>query len=239
MQTLGPDYAAGGESGGVECGLLVGVLAVAQVGGAVVSEGEFGPGGVAGVGGEVAGDGGVVEGDVLERLAGEFAPLVHAEGVGRETIVSDTLGYPAVIGGVNYDQDEREVLGGGADHGRTADVNVLKSVLEGDVVRADGLDEGVEIAGNYVYGLDAVRVELGAVGVEVAAGEDAAVYDGMEGLDATVEHLGRAGEVGDLCHGESGVGDVTRRAACGDKFASGVGERAGEVGDSCLVVNAE
>ena len=82
-------------------------------------------------------------------------------------------------------------------------------------------------------------VEFGAVGVEVAASEDAAVYDGVEGFDAAVEHLRGTSEVGDLGDGESGVGDVASSASGGDKFASGVGEGAGEVGDSCLVVNAE
>ena len=81
--------------------------------------------------------------------------------------------------------------------------------------------------------------KLGAVGVEVAAGEDAAVYDGMEGLDPAIKHLGGAGEVGDLGDGESGVGDVTRGAASADQLAASVGEGAGEVGDTCLIINAE
>ena len=186
VKPLGADYPAGGEGRCVECGLLMWVLAVAQVGGAVVSEGEFGPGGISGVGGEVAGDGGVVEGDVLECLAREFAPLVHGEGVGVGAAVGDALGYPAVVGGINDDEYEREVLGGRADHGGAAYVYVFECVLEGDAVRADGLNEGVEVACHYVYGLNAMLVEFGAVGIEVAAGEDAAVYDGMESLDAAV-----------------------------------------------------
>ena len=72
VQPLGSDYPASRKGGRIECGLLVWILAVTEVGCAIVSEGEFRPGGVAGVGGEVAGDGGVVEGDVLECLAGEF-----------------------------------------------------------------------------------------------------------------------------------------------------------------------
>ncbi len=106
-------------------------------------------------------------------------------------------------------------------------------------VGADGLDEGVEVASHDVYGLDVVHIEFGAVGIEVAAREDASVYDGMQGLDPSVEHLRGAGEVGDLGNGESGAGEVSRGAAGGDEFASGVGKGAGEVGDSCLVVNAE
>ena len=54
VQTLGADYAASRKRGGVEGGALVGVLAVAEVGGAVVSEGEFGPGCIMRIACEVA-----------------------------------------------------------------------------------------------------------------------------------------------------------------------------------------
>ena len=138
---------------------------------------------------------------VLECLAREFAALVHAEGVGVEAAVGYALGYPAVIGRVNDYEDGGEVLGGGANHGGAADVYVFEGVLEGRAVGADDLDEGVEVGGHDVYGLDTARVEFGAVGVEVAAREDAAVYDGVEGLDPAVEHLREAGEVGDLGDG--------------------------------------
>ena len=62
---------------------------------------------------------------------------------------------------------------------------------------------------------------------------------GVKGLYPAVEHLRGAGEIGDLGDGQSGVADVAGRAAGADEFAARVGERAGEVNESCLVVEAE
>ena len=61
----------------------------------------------------------------------------------------------------------------------------------------------------------------------------------MQGLDAAVEHLGEAGDVGDVAHGDAGFAKQARGAAGGDEFDAHAGEGAGEFDDAGLVGDAE
>ena len=103
----------------------------------------------------------------------------------------------------------------------------------------DGLDEGVEVDDDEVDRRDALSLQLRHVLRQVAAGEDAAVDDGMERLDAAVEDLGEAGELGDGLDGDAGVGEGLVGAAGGVELDAEGGEAAGEVGEACLVVDAD
>ena len=131
------------------------------------------------------------------------------------------------------------VLGGGAQEGGAADVDVLEGVLEGDAGAGDGGLEGVEVDGDEVDGRKAAEGELLGVLGEVAAGEDAGVDGGVEGLDAAVEHLGEAGEVGDLPDGEAGVGEDAVGGAGADQLHAQIVEGAGELRRAGLVVEAQ
>ena len=73
----------------------------------------------------------------------------------------------------------------------------------------------------------------------VAPGEDAAVHLGMQGLHPPVEHLGKAGVVGDLGHLEAGVPQELGGAAGGDQRDAEAGEAAREFDDPGLVRDAE
>ena len=73
----------------------------------------------------------------------------------------------------------------------------------------------------------------------VADGEDAAVDARMQRLDPAVEHLGKAGHLGDVAHGQAGVGQRLARAAGGDQFDAEGGQAAGEVDQAGLVADAE
>ena len=72
-----------------------------------------------------------------------------------------------------------------------------------------------------------------------AAVEDAAVHLGMKRLDAAVEHLGEAGEFGDVFHGDAGVAEQLGGASGGDEFDAEGGELAGEVDESGFVGDGE
>ncbi len=101
------------------------------------------------------------------------------------------------------------------------------------------LDEGVEVDDDEVDGRDALALQLLAVRGEVAAGEDAAVDDGVQGLDAAVEDLGEAGEVGDGLGGDAGGVEGVVGAAGAVDLDAEVDEAAGEVDESGLVGNAK
>jgi hypothetical protein len=91
----------------------------------------------------------------------------------------------------------RVVLGGGADHGGPADVDVLERVLERGIRAGDRLAEGVEVVDDDVDGRNLVATEFFEVLGLITPGEDAAVDHRVERLDAAVEDLRKAGERGD------------------------------------------
>ena len=69
---------------------------------------------------------------------------------------------PWVVGGVDEDPDVVGVLGGGADEGDAADVDVLQQF--GAVVGGgEGGGEGVEVDGDEVDGADAEVGQFGEV----------------------------------------------------------------------------
>ena len=53
-----------------------------------------------------------------------------------------------------------------------------------------------------------------------AHGEDAAGDLGVHGLDAAVEHLGKAGDVGDVLHGDAGFAEQLGGAAGRDQLGA-------------------
>ena len=67
----------------------------------------------------------------------------------------------------------------------------------------DGLRERVQVSDDDIYGVDLVLSQLGRVARVLPAGQDAAVYHGMQGLDATIEDFGEARQIGDLLDGQA------------------------------------
>ncbi len=130
-----------------------------------------------------------------------------------------------------------EVLGGGADHRRPADVDVLEGVVQRHAGPGHRLHEGVEIDRYQVDGVDAAPGQLVQVGGLVAAGEDAAVHRRVEGLHAAVQDL-EAGELGDAGDGDAGLGQGLVGAAGAVQLEAEVGQPAGELDHACLVRDA-
>ncbi len=137
-----------------------------------------------------------------------------AGGTGERAGVSGQLGDELrVVGWGADDGNVFKVLGGGAEHRRAADVDVLDQFGGGDAGLGGGLLEGVQIDDDHVDGLDGVGLDGGGVlGVGTNV-EDAAVDLGMQRLDAAVEHLREAGEVGDVAHREAGFAEHSGGAA--------------------------
>jgi hypothetical protein len=78
--------------------------------------------------------------------------------------------------------------------------------------------KGVEVDDHHIDGLDAVGGDGGFVLLVAANVEQAAVDLGVQGLDAAVEHLGKAGQVADVLDGQAGLAQRARRSAGGDQF---------------------
>ena len=128
----------------VDRSLLLRVLAIAQVVDLLQRDLELGRGvrHVACLGGKPTGDSRVVGGGGLVDLhlqattggkRGAATGLVH---LGQDGII---------VGRVGNDGNARGVLGSRAQHGGTADVNVLDGVREGDLGIGDGLLELVQV----------------------------------------------------------------------------------------------
>jgi len=221
---------------GVEGGGLVGVFAVAQ--GHLFCDVDDEAGGHGDGGGDLlegAGDGGVVGGGGGKGGLGEAPVSGGAEGAaGGEFVEQD-----GVIGGIGDDGDILVVLGGGADHGGPADVDVFDQLFEVDAGLGGGFLEGVEIDDDHVDAGDAVLGKGGHVGGVGAHGQDAGGDAGVDGFDAAVEHFGKAGEVADFENGEAGFAQGLGGTAGGNEFDAECGETFGEINEAGLVGDAQ
>ena len=226
----------------VEGGGLVRVFAVAHVlhfdelavegareGGAV-----FCAQGVAGLldGTQVVGNHAVVGRSVLERLQGQIKAL----GVGQATAL-ERVEDAAVVAGVDHDGNVFVVLGGAADHGRAADVDVLDGVRQGAAGLCYRSGEGVEIDYDHVDGLDAMLGHNGAV--DVTATQDAAVDFRVQGLDPAVHHFREAGVVSDFNGLDALLAEQLVGAAGGEDFNALGAQLAGKIDDTGFVRNAD
>ena len=115
---------------------------------------------------------------------------------------SHLLDQCGVVGDAGVDGDILEVLGRGANHRGTPDVDVFDQMAEGDAGLRGGLFEGVEIHDHHVDRLNAVCGD-GCFVLGVAADvEQAPMDEGMQSLDPAVENLGEARQVADVLHAE-------------------------------------
>src|SRR5215218_5307282 len=101
------------------------------------------------------------------------------------------------------DRHGPEVLGGGPQHGGSADVYLFDSLFLGGAA-GDSLLEWIEVDADQVYRADILLDELLYVVGVSEVGEDAAVDLGVQRLDPPAEYLGRARHLGDGDDTDSG-----------------------------------
>ena len=118
-------------------------------------------------------------------------------------LARDFLQHSGVIGRIDQHGDVGVVLGGGAQHRRSADVDVLDRLVVAAVGPGDGGRERIEVDHQQVDRLDAVlrsspprRCRAGRAGRRGLR---------VQRLDAPVHDLREAGVVGHLAHREPGV----------------------------------
>ncbi len=236
LQLAGVGQAARRSGNRVQRPALMRVLAVAQLLQPRAAHGEtlrhrlLGPQ----LAGQVGGDGGVVGGDVGEGLGGEAA----AGRVAHRALGAELGEHLAVLSRRDHHGHGVGVLGGGADHGGTADVDVLHRLLIRGAAR-HRLEEGIEGDGDDVDRGKAVLAQLRQVIGNVPAGEDARVHRGMQGLHPTVEHLGEAGEVGNREGLDAGGGQRPPGSVGGDELHPGVAQSLRELDQPGLVVRPQ
>ena len=206
----------------VERGALVWVLAIAQIFDLVEGElqprREIAPLVVCVETGQVVGDCAVVAGRVSER----FSCQVEARAIGKRAVRLQFSQHRRIVGWVGNDAYApllvAVVLGSGAHHGRTTDVDVLDRFVERTVRLGDGLAERVEIDDQKIDAIDADSSDRIEVRGQVAPRQQAPVYLGVQSLDPTVEHLGESGVVGYLGHRKTGFAQQFGRATGGQEL---------------------
>ncbi len=219
----------------IERRALVRVLAVAQRLGELAAERAKRRRGIVERLREPVGDRGVVRGGAGVGLGGE---LLAQRQRGRAAVLGELGEHGGVVVGLDHHRDVGVVLGGGADHRRAADVDVLDAIVVGRALRHGGL-ERIEIHHHEIDRLDAVCGHRAGVVLVGADGEQAAMHPGMQRLDAAVHHLGEAGELRNVDHLEAGVFQRLGGAAGRNQLDAVAGERLGEFGEAGLVGHRE
>ena len=144
-----------------------------------------------------------------------------------------------VVSRRNDHRDILPVLRCRPDHRRAPDVNVFNQFLERSILPGSYLLELIQIDHNHVdqpnamlfSGLHVFRIRPNR--------QNSAGDHGVDGLDAAVEHLGEACNVGDISNRNGFVSQKGRSSACRDQFDTEVGQSARERGDTGLVCDTE
>src|SRR5690606_23109981 len=142
---------------------------------------------------QISCDGTVVGCGVGKNLGSQF----QAQAVGGRTVGAVDFGEDAtVIGGVDDHRrtTDRCALGfcSGAQHGGTADVDVLNGIGKGAAGLGDGFAEGVEVHHQKVNAINAVLFQCLHVFSTVPPCQQTAMNLGVKRLHTPIEDLGGA-----------------------------------------------
>ena len=178
----------------------------------------------------------VVRAGMREGLAREF----EAEGLGHgRGAAGKRLQHARVVGRVDEHEHVAEVLGRRAHHARAADVDLLDQPRDGRRRVGRRLRERIEVDDHQIDQRDAVFGQRREVIGLVAPRQDAAVHPRVQRLDAAVEHLGKAGDLGHLRHGEAVGLERLRGTAGGKQLVTEVRQAAREGRQAGLVGHAD
>ena len=218
-ELLALDHARSGDAGplaavGIERGLLVRVLAVAQRLHAPGRDREPLGEGLAFVAGEPAGDCRIVGGRAAKSLGGEAA----AQRQGGGALVGCQFGdHGGIVGGIDHHGHEIVVFGRRPDQSGAADVDIFHAGWEIGAARDGGL-ERVEIHHDEIDTGDAVIGHRLLVPVVGPPRQDAAMDRGLQGFHPAIHDLGKAGVVAHFDDFEAGVAQRLGRAAGREDF---------------------
>ena len=221
----------------VECGVLVRILAVAQHRFALERQVQgrrklLNPVGLT-ARAQPVGDRAVVARGVRIGLGGETAALIERGAVVRV----QSLDQFRVVGWINHGGDVFMVLGGGAQHRRAADVDVFDRLGHRAVGCGGDLFKRIQIHHQQIDAVDAVLRHRRIV--DAAPAEQTAVDFWVQGLDATVHDLGKAGDIADFAHADAGFAQRARGAAGGDQGNAERVQTACQIDQAGLVGHAQ
>ena len=180
---------------------------------------------------QVVADGAVVLADAVERGHGQC----KAGGVAPAAVLAQLIHHRAVLRGVGEHRHMLPIFSGAAHHGRAANVDVLDRVFQCATRLGHRGFKGVQVDHQKVNGVYAVRLQSLHVRGQIAAGQQAPMHHGVQSFDAAIEHLGKAGDIGHLAHGQALVAQQLRGATGGDQAHAQSVQSMGEFGDAALI----
>ena len=133
-----------------------------------------------------------------------------------------------VIACVHQDRDVVVILGGRANHGWAADINVLDA---GSEVAAAGQCrfERIKAHDHDIDRADVMRTHRFEMFGIVAPCQQSPVHRRMQRLDAAIHHFRKTSERADVEHFQSGLAEGLARAAGRNEFDAEAGERARKI----------
>ena len=134
------------------------------------------------------------------------------------------------------DRDVGVVLRRGAHHCRTANVDLLNTIIDAGA-RRNGLGERIQVYDNEFEGSNAQFVELLLVGVLAQVGEETTVDLRVQGLHATVEALRETGDIRHLSHSEAGIGNGLCGGTSGDHLDTSCRKTGRQLDKTRLVID--
>ena len=184
---------------------------------------------------EPVGDRRVIGGGAGERLLRQRAAKREAR---RAAVGRHLLEQARVVGDVDDHGDVGVVLGGGADHRRPADVDVLDHLVERRGATQRVL-ERVKVDDQQIDRRDAVGDHRRLMGGLAADRQQAAVDARMQRLQPAVHHLGKSGQLGDVDDLEAGFRQRRGGAAGRDQLDPARFQRLAQFDEAGLVGNRD
>ena len=169
-----------------------------------------------------------------KRLGGEF--LAHGD-IGGALIGGQFVEQRAVVARIHHHGHRGVILGGGAHHGRSADIDIVDRVAVAAPRARDRGGKRVEVDGQQVDGFDAVRAHHGFV--DAAPAQQAAVNFRMQGLEAAAHDFRETGVLGHFLDGNAVTHQEMCRAAGRQQLDPALPQFACELDDAGFIGDAE
>ena len=163
---------------------------------------------------QFGGDHSVIARGGSENLARQFQPCGQTGIAAGFELRCNTL----IVRGVGNHRDAFPILCGGAQHGRSADIDIFHQLFGGQVRLRRGRFERIQIHDNQVDCRDAMLFRLFLILRQIAAIEQPAVNLRVQRLDAAAQHFRPSGKFRHVFDGHSGFAQQLCGAAGGKDF---------------------
>ena len=141
-----------------------------------------------------------------------------------------------ILRAVGNDGDEIVVFGGGADHGRAADIDILDAGFEIGAF-GDRFTKWIQIDHHQIDRRNIVFFGRLLMIFQITALQQPAMNFWMQRFHPPIHHFRKAGVIADLDHLDAGLGQFLGRAAGRENFHAITGQLFGEIDETVFIGN--